>query len=88
MVWNRNAALFDKGVNKFRDIMANPDHRPVLVHCFAGIHRTGVFCAVYRMEFDHWTNDKAIAEMRTCGYDTLDKEPDLLEYLEKYRPSR
>ena len=60
---------------------------PVLIHCFAGLHRTGAFCAIYRMEYEHWTNDQAIAEMRACGYKDLEDEWDLLGYLESYRPT-
>src|SRR5262249_34091754 len=36
-------------VKKFCDVMSDPANHPVLVHCFAGIHRTGICCAVYRM---------------------------------------
>jgi tyrosine-protein phosphatase SIW14 len=76
----------EEGVNLFREVMDDPANYPVLIHCFAGIHRTGAFCAIYRMEYEHWTNDKAIAEMRACGYKDLDDEWDLLGYLEQYHP--
>ena len=66
--------------------MSNPRNHPVLVHCFAGIHRSGAYCAVYRMEFEGWTNDRAIVEMRKLGYNQIDDEWDVLEYLEKYQP--
>jgi hypothetical protein len=39
------------------------------------------------MEFEHWSNAEAIAEMKECGYSNLDKELDILEFLEQYRPS-
>lgn len=77
----------EAGVRTFRAIMANPENYPVLVHCFAGTHRTGAYCAVYRMEQQHWSNAKAIAEMKTYGYVTLDDEWDILGFLEEYRPS-
>jgi tyrosine-protein phosphatase SIW14 len=77
----------EEGVRKFRAALSDPSNYPVLVHCFAGIHRTGAYCAIYRMEFEHWSNDRAIAEMRSCGYSTLDEELDILGYLEQYRPS-
>jgi protein tyrosine/serine phosphatase len=76
----------EEGVKRFRAIMDNPDNYPVLIHCFAGIHRTGAFCAVYRMEYEHWTNEQAIGEMRAYGYRDLDDEWDLLGYLEQYQP--
>jgi protein tyrosine/serine phosphatase len=76
----------EKGVRRFLHIMAARDNYPVLIHCFAGIHRTGAHCAVYRMEFQHWTNARAIAEMKACGYCNIDDEYDLLGYLEEYQP--
>jgi len=77
----------EAGVRKFREIMSDPKNYPVLVHCFAGIHRTGAYCAVYRMEFEHWTNARAIAEMKACGYTSLDDELDILGFMEQYRPT-
>jgi protein tyrosine/serine phosphatase len=76
----------EQGVQRFREVMDYPENYPVLIHCFGGIHRTGAFCAIYRMEYEHWTNEQAIAEMRACGYKDLDDEWDLLGYLEQYRP--
>jgi hypothetical protein len=76
----------EQGVRQFRKVLDDPANYPVLVHCFAGIHRTGAYCAVYRMEYEHWPNGKAIAEMRDCGYLNIDSEFDLLTYLENYWP--
>jgi hypothetical protein len=35
----------------------------IFVHCWLGDDRTGVFFAAYRIAFEHWTPDDAIAEM-------------------------
>ena len=72
---------------KFRALLADPKNHPVLVHCFAGVHRTGAYAAIYRMEFERWSNARAIAELKACGYSNLDDEWDVLGYLEQYRPS-
>jgi protein tyrosine/serine phosphatase len=77
----------EANVRRFRDIIDDPDNYPILVHCFAGVHRTGAYVAVYHMEHDRWTNDKAIAELKAQGYDHLDEELDVLGYLEQYRPT-
>jgi tyrosine-protein phosphatase SIW14 len=77
----------EEGVRKFLEIMHNPENYPVLMHCFAGIHRSGIFVAIYHMEFDHLSNAQAIAELKAAGYTNLDEEWDVLEFLEKYRPS-
>jgi tyrosine-protein phosphatase SIW14 len=76
----------DESVATFRAIMDDPANYPVLVHCFAGIHRTGLMCAVYRMDYQGWSNADAMAEMRIMGYSILDKHEDVLGYLTNYRP--
>ncbi len=80
-------APVEANVRKFLAVMRDPKNYPVLVHCCAGIHRTGAFTAIYRMEFEHRARAEALAEMRACGYTTLDDEWDILGYLEHYRPS-
>jgi tyrosine-protein phosphatase SIW14 len=77
----------ESGVRRFREVMSDPKNYPVLVHCFAGIHRAGSYSAVYRMEFERWSNAQAIAEMKTCGYSNLDDELDILGFMEQYRPT-
>jgi protein tyrosine/serine phosphatase len=49
--------------------MDDPANYPVWVHCTAGRDRTGAMCAVYRMEYDHWSAEQALAEMREYGFD-------------------
>lgn len=78
----------DQSVRQFLEIMDNPKNHPVLIHCFAGSHRTGAYCAIYRMEYDRWPNAAALAEMKACGYANLDDEWDILDYLEGYRSPR
>jgi tyrosine-protein phosphatase SIW14 len=77
----------EKTVGRFREVMCEPRNYPVLVHCLGGIHRTGIFTAIYRMEFEHWSNAAAMQEMRACGYVELDEHLDVLGYLEGYRPA-
>jgi tyrosine-protein phosphatase SIW14 len=74
-------------VERFLAVMRDPANYPVLVHCTAGIHRTGAYCAIYHMEFDHWSNERAIEEMMAYGYYNLPDEGDILGYLRNYRPA-
>src|SRR5262249_11917444 len=74
-------------VRKFREIIDDPDNYPILVHCFAGIHRTGAYIAIYRMEREHCSNDEAIAEVKAAGYDIVDVKLAVLGYLKDYRPT-
>jgi tyrosine-protein phosphatase SIW14 len=78
----------DENVEQFLQILSDPRHHPVLVHCFAGIHRTGAYCAIYRMEFEGWPRERALLEMKSCGYDNLESEYDIRGYLEQYQPRR
>ena len=61
---------------------------PILVHCFAGEHRTGVFTAVYRMEFNGWSNAEAIIEMEECGFLEDEGGKDMVTFLRYYTPQR
>lgn len=76
-----------EGLAAFREVMDEPANHPVLIHCFAGVHRTGTYCAVYRMDYQKWSNSQAIAELRSMGYVTLDDDLDVLGFLERYRPA-
>jgi protein tyrosine/serine phosphatase len=76
----------EAGVKRFLAVMDDPANYPVLVHCFAGVHRTGAMVAIYRMEYDRWPTEKALEELRALGYSNLDDEWDILGYLEQYRP--
>jgi tyrosine-protein phosphatase SIW14 len=76
-----------KNVAVFIEVMKNPDNYPVLIHCLAGKHRTGAYCAVFRMEHDKWTNQQAIDEMKLYGYENVQEHLDLLSYLESYEPT-
>ena len=40
------------------------------------------------MEFQGWSNDDAMEELKALGYDNLDKEDDVRGYLERYVPRR
>lgn len=40
---------------------------PIYVHCKAGVDRTGMVCAAYRMEVQGWDKKRAIAEMKDLG---------------------
>jgi tyrosine-protein phosphatase SIW14 len=38
--------------------------KPILIHCLHGSDRTGVVIAAYRMVYENWTKEEAIAELR------------------------
>lgn len=78
----------EEAVQDFLRVMDDPKNYPVLVHCFAGIHRTGTMCAIYRMEFHAWPVDRAINEMQCYGFDPADLKKHIDGYLRSYVPRR
>ena len=46
-------------------LVEDPAARPVLIHCQGGVHRTGVVTAFYRIRYQGWRGDDAIAEIFT-----------------------
>jgi tyrosine-protein phosphatase SIW14 len=76
----------EAGLKQFLDVMNDPKNHPVLVHCYRGAHRTGTYCAVFRMECHGWSNEEAMQELKDLGYDNLDRERDVREFLEGYVP--
>jgi protein tyrosine/serine phosphatase len=58
----------DAVIAKYLKLMDDPTAYPVLLHCKAGLHRTGVLTAVYRLEYDGWSHRAAAAELRGHGF--------------------
>ncbi len=48
-----------KNVDSFLKIMDNPANYPVLIHCYHGIGRSQLFSALYRIEYEGWSNEEA-----------------------------
>ncbi|MFO0802673.1 MAG: tyrosine-protein phosphatase [Gemmataceae bacterium] len=59
----------EESVRQFLEVIENPENHPVLVHCFAGVHRTGVVCAAYRIRQQGWSAERAIEEMEKHGFE-------------------
>ena len=71
----KNAVEKIKGVNYFNDgsdqvpkqenldiffkVMDNPDNYPVLIHCYHGVGRAEMYSALYRIEYENFTNEQA-----------------------------
>jgi protein tyrosine/serine phosphatase len=54
---------------------------PILIHCFAGIHRTGAHVAVYRVKRNGYTPAEAVAELKDCGKPTTTYVGNLIPFL-------
>lgn len=58
-------------VRQFLQVVNDPRHRVVFVHCKQGADRTGVMIAMSRIAFDGWTPERAMQEMRAFHYHDL-----------------
>jgi tyrosine-protein phosphatase SIW14 len=48
---------------EFFRLLDDPDNWPVAIHCVGGRHRTGTLSALFRLEYDRWPVERALAEM-------------------------
>ena len=74
---------------EFFKLLDNPDNWPVAVHCVGGRHRTGTLSALFRLEYDHWPVERALAEMYSFQFGPRIplQEFNLRTYLPRPRPS-
>jgi protein-tyrosine phosphatase len=76
-------------VAEFLNILDDESNYPILLHCKAGLHRTGRLTAIYRMEFEGWTAGEALRELRANGYGyTAASEADefIIQFVQNYTP--
>jgi tyrosine-protein phosphatase SIW14 len=74
----------DADVQKVYSILTDPASGKVFVHCKAGIHRTGITGAVYRMEKYGWDYDKAYTEMKNYNFSSGLVHGSLKSYVKDY----
>lgn len=81
----RKEALVERppSIERYLEILDEPANYPVLIHCKAGLHRTGIMVAVYRMEYEGWTWQKALAEVRSNGFGEF-VSTSANEYIDQY----
>jgi protein-tyrosine phosphatase len=78
-----------EAIEQFLKVMDAPDNYPVLVHCRAGLHRTGCLVAVYRMEYEGWSPRQAVEEMKDNGFGEwvcTSSNDYVMQYVLSYRP--
>ena len=80
----RNPAV----IEQMLDVLDDESSYPVLLHCKAGLHRTGVLSAVYRMEYQGWSRQAAFRELRAHGFGdwvSTTANPYIDQYVFRYR---
>ena len=98
----KNAIEKIKGVNYFNNgsdqvpkpenlktffrIMDNPANYPVLIHCYHGVGRAELYSAIYRIEYENFTNEEARNGVRTLiKWSSFDDGKPKGEYLKTYK---
>lgn len=74
----------NESVAKVLAILEGGNNGPVFVHCHRGADRTGGVIACYRIEHDHWTNQKALSEARSMGMSWYQLA--IQHYVQNYTP--
>jgi protein tyrosine/serine phosphatase len=78
-----------RAIDEFLKVMDDESSYPVLIHCKAGLHRTGVMAAIYRMEYDGWTRAEAMRELRAHGFGHFianNSNDYIQQYVMRYQP--
>ena len=51
-------------LKRFFKILDDESNYPVLIHCYHGTGRAQIYSALYRLEYEKWTNEEARAKTR------------------------
>ncbi len=78
-------------VTDFLKLLDDESAYPILIHCKAGLHRTGRLTAIYRMDKEGWEVGDALRELRANGYGyTAASESDdfVIQFVQNFKPRR
>ncbi|MFT3881004.1 MAG: tyrosine-protein phosphatase [Gemmatales bacterium] len=81
--------IIEGAAERFLEVLSDPVSypRPILVHCLAGVHRTGLMVALFRMEKDGWTKEQAIEEMKQRGFVPFKNDDPLCQFIVHWTPT-
>jgi protein-tyrosine phosphatase len=78
-------------VTQWLELLDDEKNYPILLHCKAGLHRTGRLTAIYRMEYHGWSAGEALREAQANGYGLLasnESDKYVIQFIENYKPRR
>src|SRR5207248_5379650 len=76
-------------LDKYLAILDDESAYPVLLHCKAGLHRTGRLTAIYRMEYEGWSLGEAMRELRANDYGFMMSSEAcnyVIQFVQNYKP--
>lgn len=78
-----------KNLDIFFGIMDNKENYPVLIHCYHGIGRAQLYSAIYRIEYEGWSNEAARnGAAFPVLFSSFDDGKPKGEYLKSYKKRR
>lgn len=66
--WSARNGPSRENVVAFFAALRDNSGKKIFAHCERGADRTGTMIALYRITYDHWTPDQAVAEMNAFHY--------------------
>jgi protein tyrosine/serine phosphatase len=76
----------DATISQLLTLITSSENQPVFVHCKRGSDRTGLLIALYRIEFEGWSSEKATAEAKQYGMGFWQYK--MKDYINDYQPRR
>ncbi len=86
---NNKLDVLPPAVEEYLKVMDDESNYPVLLHCKAGLHRTGRLTAIYRMEYQGWSEGEALRELRANGYGFIaasEADEFIIQFVQNYTP--
>lgn len=75
-----------QNLDLFFKIMDNPENYPVLIHCYHGVGRAEMYSALYRIEYENFSNEDARHAVRPIiKWGAFDDGTPKGEFLKAYR---
>lgn len=75
-----------ENLDSFYKIMDNPANYPVLIHCYHGVGRAEMYSALYRIEYENFTNEQARHGVRPIiKWSSFDDGTPKGEFLKAYK---
>jgi len=75
-----------ENLDTFFKIMDDKSNYPVLIHCYHGVGRAEMYSAIYRIEYENWSNEDARSAVRTLvKWSSFDDGKPKGEYLKAYK---
>ena len=88
---NHSANAEPKLLSDYYKVLDDESNYPILIHCKAGLHRTGFLTAIYRMDKEGRAKDDAVRELRGNGFGTFaatDANLYVKRYVLDFRPRK